>query len=99
MRVYISGAITGQINYFERFASAEDLLKKGGYEVVNPAEELAELPIGTAHERYMEKSLELLSTCDGIYMLDGYESSLGANIELKYAISHKMTICFEKGVE
>jgi hypothetical protein len=96
MKVYISGPITGHTNFRERFAAAEELLKMGNYEVVNPAEELAELPTGTSHEIYMDKSLELLSECDGIYMLDGWENSRGAHIEFEYAIRNKMTVCFEK---
>ena len=37
LKVYISGAITNNPNYKEDFANAEKLLKKHGFEVVNPA--------------------------------------------------------------
>ena len=88
MKVYISGPITGQNNYRERFAAAEELLKKSGYEPINPAEELVEMPVNTTHEEYMEKAIELLAMCEGIYMLDGWEASKGAKIEFDYAITY-----------
>ena len=96
MKIYISGPITGQTNYLERFAKAEELLRQCGYEVVNPASTLAELPKGTSHEVYMEKSLELLSTCDGIYMLERWEKSTGASLEFDFANNNKLTIAFEQ---
>lgn len=99
MKVYISGPITGQNNYRERFAAAEELLKKAGYEPINPAEELAEMPKNTTHEEYMEKAIALLACCEGIYMLEGWENSKGAHIEFEYAARHKLTICFERRAE
>lgn len=97
MKVYISGPITGHINYRERFAAAEEILKKAGYEPINPAEELAEMPVNTTHDEYMERAIALLAMCEGIYMLDGWEASTGANIEFDYAIRNRLTVCFEKG--
>lgn len=96
MKVYISGPITGQNNYRERFAAAEELLKKSGYEPINPAEELAEMPKNTTHKEYMEKAIALLACCEGIYMLEGWENSKGARIEFEYAAINKLTICFER---
>jgi hypothetical protein len=37
MKLYISGKITGDENYQEKFAEAERRLVDAGYEVVNPA--------------------------------------------------------------
>ena len=96
MKVYISGPITGQNNYRERFAAAEEILKKAGYEPINPAEELAEMPVNTTHDEYMERAIALLAMCEGIYMLEGWENSKGAHIEFEYATRHKLTICFER---
>lgn len=97
MKVYISGPIAGRINYRERFAAAEEILKKAGYEPINPAEELAEMPVNTTHDEYMERAIALLAMCEGIYMLDGWEASKGASIEFHYAIRNRLTVCFEKG--
>lgn len=96
MKIYISGPITGQNNYIERFAAAEELLKEAGYESINPAEELMEMPKNSTHEEYMEKAIALLACCEGIYMLEGWENSKGAKIELDWAIRNKLTICFER---
>lgn len=95
-RVYISGAITGTDDYMERFAAAEKLITAAGDIAVNPARINSSLPEGTTYSEYMEKSIELLEACDCIYMLDGWEESNGANMELKYAITHKKNVGFEK---
>ena len=36
MRIYISGKITGQKDFKQRFSEAEQMLTEKGYEVVNP---------------------------------------------------------------
>lgn len=92
MKVFISGPIEGQCNYFERFAKAEELLKRCGYDVVNPTEDIEKRP---NQENYLEKSYELLKDCEGIYMLDGWTKSATCLNEFQYATDHKMTICFE----
>lgn len=96
MKIYISGPITGHTNYLDRFIAAEEMLKACGYEVLNPADELSFLPQGTSHEVYMEKSLEMLGTCEGIYMLEGWEKSAGATLEFDFAKNNKLTIAFEQ---
>ena len=96
MKVYISGAITGTDDYMERFAEAEKVITDVGYTAVNPAKINSNLPKVTTYEEYMKLSMCLLEMCDAIYMLDGWEESIGANEELKHAITHKKTVCFEK---
>ena len=86
--VYISGAITGVYNYLDLFKQAESELKKLGYQVINPAEILSHLPKTTPYEVYMNMSYEMLSTCNYIYMIDGWEESNGAKLELEYAREH-----------
>ena len=92
MKVYISGPMYGQCNYVDRFAAAEELLKSGGYDVVNPAED-ADLKPNMEH--YLDRSFELLKDCEGIYMLEGWEASPECITEFAYAKEHKLTICFQ----
>lgn len=92
MKIYISGPINGQCNYVDRFAAAEELLRSGGYDVVNPTED-AELKPNM--DNYIDRSFELLKDCDGIYMLEGWEESAEASTEFEFAKEHKLTICFE----
>lgn len=76
-RIYISGAITGTVNYLERFAEAEKLLEKKGYTVINPAKINAQLPLSTTYEEYMSVSLYLMDMCSVMYQLNGWENSKG----------------------
>ena len=94
-RVYISGAITGTINYIERFNKVEKYLSELEYETVNPAKILSYLPITTTHSEYMVVSYALLDICDGIYMMDGWLDSKGAKMEYDYAIRNGKKILYE----
>ena len=91
--VYISGKITGTTDYMERFEIAEKMLTAKGYSVINPAKVNSNLPEEhMTHEGYMVVSIALLSLCDTIYMLEGYEDSAGAMEELEYATEHGIKI-------
>lgn len=94
MRIYISGPITGTDDYMNRFIAAEIKIRAGGDIPVNPARINAEMPEST-HEDYMKVSLALLSTCDAIYMLQGWSNSAGALEEFDEAVNREMTITFE----
>lgn len=85
MRVYISGAITNTTDYLERFKVVEDVLQAQGYETINPASLLDNLPPTTTNDEYMHISYALLDICDGIYMMGGWKKSKGANLEWEYA--------------
>lgn len=93
-RVYISGSITGTLDYIERFAKAEKDLKDQGYEVINPAELCRSLP-NLEHIQYMDLCMVALSFCENIYMLDGWQDSLGAKMEFDYAKFNGYAIGYE----
>ena len=95
MRIYISGAITGKWDYLEQFEKAEMILKEQGYSVINPAKINSLLPENTTHEQYMTVSLALLSTCEAIYMLNGWKNSEGATTELRFSVDNDMTVWLE----
>lgn len=94
-RVYISGPITGIEDYMENFDKAEKELKSVGFSVVNPAKILSQMPENTEYEEYMDMSMMMLSMCDSIYMLKGWEKSTGANREYGYALATDITIMRE----
>lgn len=83
-KVYISGPITG-IDFGNRFAfsCARSALELCGYEVVDPSE--VKLDDEATWTDYMRADLKLLLDCDYIYMLEGWEKSRGARIELALA--------------
>lgn len=94
MRIYISGPITNVIDYKEKFARAEQKLKAKypDAEIINPTV-LDKLPL--TYDEYMELDLRLLGMCEGIYMMEGWEDSKGANREYGYALAKGNAIYFE----
>lgn len=96
MKVYISGPITGTKDYMERFSKAQKYLESKGCSVINPALVNSNLPKDTTYGEYMTMSLDMLVMCDAIYLLNGYEDSKGALIELNTAKRLGRKILYEK---
>lgn len=80
MKVYLSGGITNNPNYFEEFKKAEELLSAMGYEVVNPTA-LDNVAKYFDYAEMMISCLQLLRKCDAIYFLSSWTKSDGAKIE------------------
>lgn len=83
-KVFISGKITGEPNYREKFNQAEKEMTEQGHLVMNPAV----FPEGFRWEDYMKITLAMLSVCDTIYLLNNWHESKGAQAEFRYAIEH-----------
>jgi len=81
MKIYISGEITNDPNYKEKFAKAEEYLKAKGHVIMNPAI----LPEGFEYEDYMTICFAMIDVCDAMYMLKDWEESPGAERELIHA--------------
>lgn len=96
MRIYISGKITGTTDYMTRFGKADLILKGKGFDVVNPARVCSQLPDTLTHDEYMKICIPLLSLCDSIYIMTGYEDSVGAMMELEWAKKHGLKIFWGK---
>ena len=95
MKIYISGAITGTDDFMERFSIAQKKLERDGHDVVNPALVNSNLPKSTTYSEYMDMSFCMLKMCDAIYVLDGWKSSRGANLELIFAMLNDKTVLNE----
>lgn len=109
MKVYISGPITHHVGE-DPFAPVKARLEERGYRTLNPKDvpacrdrSCARLP----HE--IEKGWEhswacflkhdliaMLRECDTILMLDGWQDSHGARLELSTAAAVGFTVLFEK---
>lgn len=94
--IYISGPITGINNYMDNFAVVEKYLINKGYKVINPAKFDDELPKELTYEQFMHIDLVLLSVCNCIYMLKGWEKSKGANIEYINALSMRKEVLYQE---
>lgn len=81
MRVYIAGAMTGKFKYKEDFTRGEKRIKELGHIALNPSF----LPEGLAD--YFEINKAMIDQCDAIYVLRGYEKSVGTKKEIEYCKS------------
>ncbi|WP_050608243.1 DUF4406 domain-containing protein [Clostridium niameyense] len=81
MKIYIAGKITGLKDYKKIFKDAECKLKKEGNICMNPSI----LPEGFPYEAYMPICTAMIDQCDSVYMLNNWEDSKGARVELEYA--------------
>jgi len=75
-------------NNFPAFFKAEKQLRRRGFIPVNPALN----PPGLCQADYMIIDLAMLSICEGIMMLDGWEDSIGARAENAMAISLRLPV-------
>jgi hypothetical protein len=81
-KLYISGRITGDKDYREKFLEAENKLYDAGFYPVNPA---ACIPANTDWNHAMRKAISLMLQCDGVSLLPDWRKSKGAKIEARLA--------------
>lgn len=96
-RIYISGKITGDDNYKKKFEAATKALLKffdNKVAVFNPA--MLDLGSDATWEQYMRKDIQMLCTCDTIYMLSDWKKSKGARFEHKVAKKLGIEIVYER---
>ena len=84
MKVYISGAISGQTNPKPAFDSAAHALRAIGHEVVNPFD-LDHSGHACDWADFMRVDIKALMDCDAVAMLPGWRNSRGASIECALA--------------
>lgn len=79
--VYTSGPMRGLLdNNFPAFDVARDRLVKRGYRVISPAD-IDRVEGETDSRGYAERDTKAILGCDKMYLLKGWESSVGAAAE------------------
>ncbi len=84
MKIYVAGPMTGYLDFnFPAFHAEAARLRALGYQVANPAEINADASPDWAD--CMRADIRELVTCDAVALLDGWEKSKGANLEVHIA--------------
>ena len=91
MRLYIAGPMTGipDLN-FPLFHAAAARLRALGFDIVNPAEINTDPSADWA--ACMRADIAQLVTCDAIFVLDGWQCSRGASLEVHIAKALHMPV-------
>lgn len=94
MKLYLAGKMTGVEAFnFPAFDAARDALMAQGYEVVSPADldrAIGFDPTKNTLDGFdklaaIRRDIEAIIECDAIYMLRGWENSVGATAEFHLA--------------
>ena len=101
---YLTGPTTGHPDYnFPAFHLAAARLRELGLTVLSPAEDDENDPLtppsheaAWPHQAYMRRSLRMLLDCDAIFLLPGWDSCTGAQLERQVASACGLAI-FEMG--
>lgn len=107
MRIYIAGQMSGLPNFnADAFNKAAKLLRDQGHEVINPPEldhDDGFDVIGkdgkidpVLRRQFLGRDFKLISGCDGLYMLKGWEKSSGASLERLFALDTDMKVMYEE---
>jgi hypothetical protein len=104
--IYVAGKYSGK-DFYEidrhiltaKLASVQ--LLKRGWAVITPHLntchfELFEKEIGYTHEDWLKMDFVMLERCDAIFMLENWQQSKGATMELEFAKEKGLKIYFEK---
>ena len=99
--IYISGSISNDPDYKQKFKKAENYLSDNfpGI-IINPVEH-AEMNFdvkNTSCHDFMIFDLNLLKKCNKIFMLKGWEKSVGAKIEKMWAGKLGIEIIYEENI-
>lgn len=103
MKIYISGKITNDENFKEKFKNAVHFLIDNKEKLFpdereltyfNPAE--VSLPETATWEDYMRYDIKILTDCKAIFMLKDWQESEGAKTEHYLAKKLKMKIIYQK---
>ena len=82
--IYISGPISDDPDYKEKFRAAHQMLEECGFAVIDPTE-LVKVSDDKDYTDYLAEAVWHMLKADELYMLKGWSQSTGAKLELKLA--------------
>ena len=91
---YISGAISSDPHYLEKFADAETVLLGCGFDVLNPTC----VPALLSYSQHMQIDKIFVSACDVIVLLPDWKISDGAKEELELGRRLKKEVILYKNI-
>lgn len=93
MKIYISGPVTGIKDDNEPAFKAKELeLLKKGHTPVNPVQLCKDAGLTEWHACMNQICIPELIKCDAMILLEGWENSKGANVEIDEARLHEIPI-------
>ena len=92
---YISGAISSDPRYKEKFANAQMVLEAIGYRVISPTM----IPPILTEDEHMVIDLRFVEVSDVLVLLPDWKKSNGAPVERDHAFALKKRIVPYKGVD
>jgi hypothetical protein len=94
-RIYISGAIAHHdiAERMRAFLRAAEYIRKQGGTPVNPFDN--SVPQDADWREHMRADIHVLTDCDGILMLRGWEQSKGAKLEFDVATSCGLEVWYQ----
>ena len=105
LKVFISGPMTGYENFnFKKFDAIADRLSHAGVDVVNPVDICRKykkekvLADKSVFAQMVEEQQAAEKTCSAILMLNGWEVSNGARLELDTALKNGLDVFQEKDI-
>lgn len=96
-RVYVSGAMSGipKEVYKAHFMAAEKKLRERDFKVSNPVRWVWFLRF-FPYKVALAFDILMMTRCDRIFLLEGWNDSNGANAERSFAVSTGMIIEYER---
>lgn len=93
-KIFISGQISGLPLDTAKaaFAEAAEFVRSQGDESVSTFD--TGIPDGSSWDQHMIANLKLLTQCDKIFMMAGWERSRGSRVEYKFAVERRMPVIF-----
>lgn len=93
MLVYVSGPIKDVPDHQTAFLRGCDAMRDAGHEPINPCE--LDHADDATYEDFMREDIRALLDCGAVFMLDGWERSVGARTEHLVAAVCGLRIWYE----